>query len=153
MTETQKQELVDLVEAGSKDPNVGYYYSACVMAEHAKGKICADKWGFALIGKFGNAAVACREFRKLNRSLPESNPFCLQMLYAVAQLLGIENWQELVEIHYACQSGSESREIGIRELKDVLLHLEKLTYARSVLADAFRRFEEQLADLAAASGA
>jgi hypothetical protein len=145
MTDKQKAELVALIEKGSRT-NVGYYYSAGVMFERfeGSGRICADVWGFALIGKFGIPTAALNGYERVYKVLPDSNPGCMQMLYAVAQILGLD-WKELVEIHYACHSNRDDREDGIREFKKNLHNLSILRYAKAVMADAFAEYEAKLA--------
>jgi len=146
MTDQQKAELIALVEKGSQ-AKVGYYYSACVMFEYPEGSghICADKWGFALIGKFGDPKIALAKYEELHNTLPEFNPGCLQMLYAVALLLGIEDWKELVEIHYAHHSGKR-REDEVAEFKKVVSCKNRQQWAQAVMADAFQQYEAKLAE-------
>jgi hypothetical protein len=142
MTDKQKAELIMLVEQGSR-AEVGYYNSACVMFER-NGQICAEKWGFALIGKFRDPTVAYRKYKESHDLLPTSNPGCLQMIYAVAQLLGIENWKELVEIHYACHDNSDRREDEVAEFTKVVLYPNRHLWAQAVMPEAFQNFENKL---------
>lgn len=147
MTDHQKAELIALVEKGSQ-AKVGYYHSACVMFEYPEGsgQICAEKWGFALIGKFGDPAVALKKYEELHDALPESNPGCLQMIYAVALLLGIEDWKELVEIHYAHHYSGKRREEEVAEFKKVVSYKNRQQWAQAVMADAFKEYEAKLAE-------
>jgi hypothetical protein len=148
MTNQQQTELVALVENGSRASGVGYYYSACVMFRYPKkiGRVCADLWGFALIGKFPGNAL--EKYEEVFNALPESNPLCLRMLYAVAQLLGLtSNWQELVEIHYAC-NGSDYKKDDLKEFKKIVPGVDRLSWARETMADTLKQYEEQVAQMA-----